>query len=908
MSLLMLVSCQQSNGGKEKKDEKPSPLGKVVLPQPAPDPVREVNKKSILIQNARIILVDAPSIETGWVLLKDGLIADFGSGDSPSFPEAQVINGKGKVVTPGIIDTHSHMGVYPNPGVHAHSDGNESISSNTSDVWAEHSFWPQDPSLWRALAGGITTIQVLPGSANLFGGRSYTAKMIPKVSAREMRFAGAPQGLKMACGENPKRVYGEKGGPRTRMGNVAGYKRAYQAAFEYMQSWKKYDRDLIHWNNRVAQANKETDAKKKEAALKEIGDAPAPPKVDGKHETLMKVMKGEILVHMHCYRADEMSLMMDIAKQYGFTIRSFHHAIEGYKIADKLAKHGTGISTWADWWGFKMEAYDATSANAAIAEAGGVKTIIHSDSAEDIRHLHHEVAKGVKAGKDIGITISEEKAMAWITINAAWALGIDDKVGSITKGKHADVVIWDRHPLSVYAKTDKVIIDGHIVFDRENKVYPLSDFEVGNRKVGIGSQRNFAPDGDVTVQRLKYQPSKISGKMLDQEFLVKNVTLLKSDGSKVEGQDVLVSKGQITQIGKSLKSSAPAIDGTGKILSPGLFEVASYLGLNEVSMVKSTNNIVVGDSHLNPSLDASYAFNSQTSRIGIERTDGVVYNVTFPSGGLISGKGFFIKLSDNPADHLIPNVAMMGSVSAHSKHEFGNNYAKMWLEIREIFNESLFLRKNYKNFTKGSLRDLNYPAGELEALWPLIDGKLPFVVSADSYDEIKNLIRFVKESRSQKMKIRPVLLSGTESWMLADELKKENISVIVNATNQATYSFSHIQNRDDLATVLHKKGVNVLLTALDWFLFPRRIRQSAGMAVANGLPYEEAIKAITIKPAKLFGLEKQFAKLAEKENATFILWNADPLEPLSHPERIWINGKEQNLDNRQKMLARKYYQ
>lgn len=916
--LLGFFSCSQNSEAPPTED-KPTPLKEVNLPvDPADDP-RDINKKTILIKDARLILVSGPSIDKGWILLKNGNIEDLGSGEAPDLKADLVISAAGKIVSPGVIDTHSHMGVYPHPGVKAHSDGNEAVGPNTAEVWAENSFWPQDPSLWRALSSGITTIQVLPGSANLFGGRSFTAKMRPRISAREMRFVGAPQGLKMACGENPKRVYGKKGGPSTRMGNVAGYNKAYQEAFEYLQTWIKYERDLKHWNERREKANNPEGEESKESketketketklvALKEIGDAPAPPKFDAKLETLKKVITGEILVHMHCYRADEMSLMMDIAKKFGFTIRSFHHAIEGYKIAKKLAEHGTGISTWADWWGFKMEAYDATSANGAIAEKYGVKTIIHSDSAEDIRHLNHEAAKVIKAGKDLGIMINERQAMAWITLNAAWALGIDKQVGSLEKGKHADLVIWDRHPLSVYAKADHVIIDGHIVFDRKKKIVPTSDFEIGNRKIGLGSRDHKAPGADKTLELIKMKHPKILPPT-NKTFLIQNVTVLKSTGDRLSNRDVLIKNNKIVGIFKKYKKTKglKLINGEGKILTPGLFESASFLGLMEVGAVDSTRNISVEGSAINPSLESHYAFNSQTSRIPIERTEGLVYTVAIPSRGMISGKGFFYKLSDTPSKGLVKNTAMYGSVSAHTKDHFGNHYSKLWQTLRSFVDEALFYGKNKNSYNKGSLRDLKFDASELEAFMPVLRGKLPLVLSADSYDEITALINFVKEMKNRKLKLNVVIFGGTEAWMKASELKALGIPVILNATNQTLYSFSHMQNRDDLAAALADKGVEIVLTAHEWFTYPRRIRQSAGMAVANGLSYEKAFEAITSAPAKIYGLQKQFAKLQKNQAATFILWNTDPLEPMANAERIWIDGKEMSMDNRQKMLARKY--
>ena len=340
--------------------------------------------------------------------------------------DAEVVDGTGKFVTPGVIDTHSHLGVYAAPGVEAHSDGNEATNPSTPEVWAEHSVWPQDPQFPRNLAGGVTTIQMLPGSANLIGGRGVVLKVVPARSVQEMKFPGAKYGLKMACGENPKRVY-EQRGPSTRMGNVAGYRAAWIKAERYRRKWDKWIAD-------------------------QKGD---PPERDLALETLAEVLRGNILVQNHCYRADEMVQMIDIAKEFGYKIRSFHHAVEAYKIADLLAREGISASMWADWGGFKMEAADGIKANAAFVHAAGGRAVIHSDDPSGSQRLNQEAAKAMAAGNAAGMRITPDEALKWFTANAAWTLGLEDRIGTIETGKNADLVLWSGHPFSVYTRAER---------------------------------------------------------------------------------------------------------------------------------------------------------------------------------------------------------------------------------------------------------------------------------------------------------------------------------------------------------------------------------------------------------------------------------------------------------------------
>ncbi|MEN9874108.1 MAG: hypothetical protein RL186_1005, partial [Pseudomonadota bacterium] len=375
---------------------------------------------------------------------------------------AKRVDGRGKFVTPGIIDIHSHLGVYPSPGVQALSDGNEATDPNTAEVWSEHSVWPQDPGFNRARAGGVTALQILPGSANLFGGRSVTLKNVPSVTQQGMKFPNAPYGLKMACGENPKRVYGSKGrGPSTRMGNIAVARRAWIDAAEYKRKWENY-REKAAANDKAAE----------------------PPKRDLRLETLVGVLDGNILVQNHCYRADEMANMIDMAKEFGYKITTFHHSSEAYKIAARLREEGICSATWADWQGFKLEALDGIAENAGILQAFQACVVIHSDDPTMIQHLNQEAALAMGAAARAGVPVPRAIAIQWITANPARAMGIGDKTGSLEVGKMADVVLWDTDPFTSRARAEIVFIDGGIAYDRANPAtHAKSDFELGRPDV-----------------------------------------------------------------------------------------------------------------------------------------------------------------------------------------------------------------------------------------------------------------------------------------------------------------------------------------------------------------------------------------------------------------------------------------
>ena len=465
---LPLAACAAAVKPPPAESAAPRPIRAGLDPGARPDPFPSTYEAPaappVLIVNATILTAAGPRIDGGSLLIRDGKVAAVGR-DVARPADVRVIDAAGRWLTPGLVDPHAHIGAGSSPSG-ANGDGSNESGPNPGGIWIEHTVWTQDPMFERALQAGVTTIQILPGSSNLFNGRTVTLKNVPALAPQGMKFPGAPYGLKMACGENP--TGGGGGRPGTRAGGMMGYRNTFISAQEYAQRW-------ADWRRRGS------------------GD---PPRRDLMLETVAAALAGDIKVHIHCYRADEMIQMIDLSHEFGFRIAAFHHALEAFKIAPLLAREKIAVVTWAgDWSGYKMEAYDSVMETAAFVQKAGGVAAMHSDDVRLIQHLNHEAARAMTAGREAGLGTTPEDAIAWVTINAARVIGIDDRTGSLEAGKAADVVLWSADPLSVYSLPDLVFIDGALAYDRAAPPSPpRSDFELGNARRPVSPPRP-APKG-----------------------------------------------------------------------------------------------------------------------------------------------------------------------------------------------------------------------------------------------------------------------------------------------------------------------------------------------------------------------------------------------------------------------------
>jgi imidazolonepropionase-like amidohydrolase len=420
---------------------------------PFPSTYHPPESEFVYFANATILDGAGNRFARAGLVIRDGRIEAVGP-DVPPPGGARVIDAGSQWITPGIVDPHSHLGsasIPYTPAELAAWDVNEIAEAVAPHLYVEATVRAQDPGFRAAVAGGITTLQILPGSANLFGGRGVVLKPVWATTVQAMKFPGAPPSLKMACGENPKYNYSELGKqPASRMGIVAGYQGALEKARRYQ----------VKLENRRK------------------GDEPMD--YDPQSQALAEALAGDVRVHFHCYRSEDMAIVLDVMAQYGIEVTAFHHAAEAYKIPDLLIQHNVCGVLFSNWWGFKMENFDAIRENAAILETSGACVSMHSDSALTGQRLNIEAAKAMAAGQHAGLDIPREVAIQWVTRNPARVLGLDDRIGTLEPGKNADVVVWSDDPFSIYAQADLVFIDGALVYDRDRpEVYPVVDFELG---------------------------------------------------------------------------------------------------------------------------------------------------------------------------------------------------------------------------------------------------------------------------------------------------------------------------------------------------------------------------------------------------------------------------------------------
>jgi imidazolonepropionase-like amidohydrolase len=849
------------------------------------------DSRATLIRGGTLLTVTHGTLEKSDLLIEDGRIAAIGRNlKAPA--AAQVIDVTGRFVLPGIVDTHSHMGVYPWPSAPANSDGNEMTDPITPWARAADAIYTEDPEFALARAGGVTTVQIIPGSGNLIGGEGVTVKLRPRVDLERMLFEGAPRGLKMALGENPKRVYGERNKlPSTRMGNMAMFRDAFNQARNYRAKWDA-------WR-----------AKKED-------ERGAPPDKDLKAEALLEAMDGKLLVHVHSYRKDEILQFLKIADEYGLKVASFQHCLDGYKIARELKRRDIAVATFAHWWGYKIEAWDGIPHNAALLAKEGVRVSIHSDSGNLIQRLYTEAAVAARYG------LSAEDALRSITLNAASALGIADRVGSLEVGKDADLAIFTRHPLDVYTLVEKTIIDGEVVYDRGAIPTPAALPPAPPLPAGPSAP----PPSDLVPEAAPRNE--------DGLYAIVGGRIFTMTGPPVDDGTVIIEKGKIREVGGSgtrPPARATLIDAKGLWIFPGFIESHTHLGLAEIDLVEVMRDEDEGSEPVLPQLRAMDAYYTESEIIPVTRLHGLTAAFAGPGeGNVFGGTGAIVRLDGGTPDEVLikEGAALVVNLGEPPKERYGprsqSPATRMGIAglVRDAFTKARDYQAKWADYDRkkkefeergptargkkagtGKAAERPVPPDrdlKLEALGPALAGKMPVFVRAHRVDDILTAIRLATE-----FNLKLILSHGTEAYKVADILAAKNIPVAVGPISTQPERLETPGAVYDNAARLQRAGVKIAIQTGET-LNARMLPHEAGLAVAYGLPWEEAIKAITISPAEIFGVADRIGSLRPGMDADILVTEGDPLQPLTRLRHLMIKGRPIPLTSRQTGLYEKW--
>ena len=853
-------------------DEPDTPAADTAAESPDDDGVRVETDASrvpttltggdVLIRNATVLTMAGPgALEGTDILVQDGLIAQIGRG--LSVPDGiVVVDASGAWVMPGIIDDHSHMA----------SDGgiNEGTLSITAQVRIEDVLRGDDLTLYRAAAGGVTTANVLHGSANTIGGQRAIIQMRYDVPATELQFNDYPRGIKFALGENVTRRRSRF--PNTRMGQEAVIRRALTEAQVYQSQWDDY-----------------------EAEIRQSDVPVAPPRRDLRLETLAGVLSGEILIHSHGYNADELFMLLETLEDFGVRELTLEHALEAYKIAPEIVafgNRGAFVSTFADNWAYKIEAYDAIPYNVALITEAGGRAILNSDSGERVRRLYVDAAKMVRFGG-----LSYRQALETITVNPAMALRIDNYVGSIEVGKRADLALFNGHPLNIYSRVFMTLIDGEVIFERP-----------GTR----GGPFPLAPK--------RPTPSGPADRDANHRYAIVNADIHPVSGPTIPRGTLVIEDGRISAIGANITPPAGAtvVDAEGMSVYPGLIDGGTTLGLNEIGGIAVTQDSAESGI-IQPDLRAAVAVKPDSELIPVARFTGITSAVSSPTGGLVPGQAALIQLAGwTPAelayvDRLalqinIPNGAGALDIGALLRPERAPDddapTAEEQLErLRELFAQARSYADRQDQATQAGQRPVLYDTA-LEALIPYARGEQPVILSANSAAGILVAIDLAAE-----LGIRAILRGGQEAWRVADEIAEAGLPVLLSPlTRSPSDPYDPYDSVYQSPLRLHEAGILFGFQSNSG-AGSRELPFHAGMAVAFGLPPEVALRSVTLSTAEILGVDDQVGSLDVGKRADIIITDGDPLQAVSNVKYMFIAGQPVDVDdNKHTRLYRQYQQ